>query len=767
MLRTSFPKATAAAAAAVVVVSSSRPSPPKTSDGAAAARCCYRRSDSDVGAGTTPPPDEELRRRRRRRMNFAGRGRRTTREGEEEDEEDDEEEDDEEPEQQRQQSSSLSPMQYSSSSSSYSKTAAAIPQREGAATPPRQALAVPREVRIVVCRRSRRRVVALSDDDDRVFGGDDDDVSAITLGAVLCDFGKDGGDDEENTSRRRQQRPQRSAAADLTPNTKLRLGRSKRVGEGGGFEGDRGDEDDDIRPTLPVRRNLQPRVIQSQKPRQQTASPPRQSSDVQQKLDETSTTAEEEIDSVVVLCPALRQQKKTDPDGASATALEILRQRRMDSPDAVLETCRFLTDIFVAAAAEDDDDGPLDDAAAVEAIEIVLQAAAAGCCSTGKVGGSSAAEAAAEEALRTVVAIASRSDAAALSLLESPLHRLKVRMLCTYFRNSMLVQTAYCHVLAAIFHFEQILCHVDVVSELLESLLGAMSANPYSELLQQAACNALRILAPCREDCGGTRFPISQLVEAVFIAMEFHKSSKPIQLCCCSFLRNVAVSRRRDRKRGLLDDPRCVAALMEALRSHLDDASVVEMACTALSNLMYSSEGTKRRVAELEGAVDTVMCVLMMYRDDPSSAIESAVRVLASMASSRDVAFAVVSDQMIECVCDVLQNNVSSREILVPSMRILRNAVTVAPEMADNCSEAVSVVVGAVTDNARNADLQEEACNLLWIMAAKSEECRSKILAFDGVSILMEALEGADSKSVQDAAFGAFNALALSPPATT
>ena len=56
---------------------------------------------------------------------------------------------------------------------------------------------------------------------------------------------------------------------------------------------------------------------------------------------------------------------------------------------------------------------------------------------------------------------------------------------------------------------------------------------------------------------------------------------------------------------------------------------------------------------------------------------------------------------------------------------------------------------------------QEEACNLLWVLAAEAESCRSKILGLDGIAVLMTCLEqNSHVPGVQDAALGAFNKLA-------
>ena len=66
-------------------------------------------------------------------------------------------------------------------------------------------------------------------------------------------------------------------------------------------------------------------------------------------------------------------------------------------------------------------------------------------------------------------------------------------------------------------------------------------------------------------------------------------------------------------------------------------------------------------------------------------------------------------------------------------------------------------------DNPKAVGFQREACSLLWILAALSENCESKILALDGIAVLMKSLEhNSDVPDVQEAALSAFKQLATS-----
>ena len=60
-------------------------------------------------------------------------------------------------------------------------------------------------------------------------------------------------------------------------------------------------------------------------------------------------------------------------------------------------------------------------------------------------------------------------------------------------------------------------------------------------------------------------------------------------------------------------------------------------------------------------------------------------------------------------------------------------------EKAQEATGASSTAVHAMKENPDVVGFQREACHVMWALAAQSEDCKSKILAMGGVTILMGA----------------------------
>jgi hypothetical protein len=109
-------------------------------------------------------------------------------------------------------------------------------------------------------------------------------------------------------------------------------------------------------------------------------------------------------------------------------------------------------------------------------------------------------------------------------------------------------------------------------------------------------------------------------------------------------------------------------------------------------------------------------------------------------------------------VVETMRTHSTSLTLLEYASLILRNAVLNSVDNAAEASGGISTIVAALKDNPGAVAFQIEACNALWVMAAQSEDCRQKILALDGLAVLM-ALMGNDG--VGEVAEGAFTQLAI------
>jgi hypothetical protein len=192
----------------------------------------------------------------------------------------------------------------------------------------------------------------------------------------------------------------------------------------------------------------------------------------------------------------------------------------------------------------------------------------------------------------------------------------------------------------------------------------------------------------------------------------------------------------------------------------MESGDLLEIACGALWSLVDDSIERKKDVVG-NGAIDAVACAVVMHPSSPST-LEKACGVLSNVSFEGPLAEAIANAQGVSIVVEAMRNNSSSISLLEVGCIALRNIVFQFPDYAQEASAVVSTIINAMRDNIDAVGFQEEACNLLWLLAAEAESCHSKILALDGIAVLMKCLEhNSHLAEVQNAALGAFNQLAI------
>jgi hypothetical protein len=240
-------------------------------------------------------------------------------------------------------------------------------------------------------------------------------------------------------------------------------------------------------------------------------------------------------------------------------------------------------------------------------------------------------------------------------------------------------------------------------------------------------------------------------------AMIKNETSISIQLNACCSIWNMAY--KTHQQPGTIVDSHGVRTIVRAMQSHMESGDLLEIACGALWSLVDENVDRKKDVVE-SGAIDAVACALVMHPTQPNT-LEKACGVLSNISSEGPLAEAIANAQGVSIVVEAMRNNSSSLSLLEIGSIILRNIVIQCPEFTSEAEGAISTIINAMRENPAAPGFQQEACSLLWVMAAKSADCQSKILALDGISALMKSLENnSHDPEVQAAALGAFNQLA-------
>lgn len=171
----------------------------------------------------------------------------------------------------------------------------------------------------------------------------------------------------------------------------------------------------------------------------------------------------------------------------------------------------------------------------------------------------------------------------------------------------------------------------------------------------------------------------------------------------------------------------------------------------------------KNALAETEGAVDAITCVLVLHADN-AGLVDVATGLLACLSSQGSLVRDLATPERIEAIVDSMRNHRNQAGILSSAVLFLLNTVSVAPDVSGHAVRSLAVVIAALKDDFEGVEkgFHRHACCFLWVMSAASEECKAMILELDGISVLMETLEKFNSvQGIQDAALGAFNELAL------
>ena len=272
------------------------------------------------------------------------------------------------------------------------------------------------------------------------------------------------------------------------------------------------------------------------------------------------------------------------------------------------------------------------------------------------------------------------------------------------------------------------------------------------EKVRDAACLAYRNLACELED--SDRILQKGATKGIVEAMGKFNNCLSIQMNACCAIWNLAY--KTEREPGTIVGSDGIKNIVRAMQSHLESGELLELACGALGSLVDGNSIERKKDVVGNGAIDAVACAVVMHPGRVST-LEKAFGVLSNVSLERPLAEAIVNAQGVNILAEAMRNNGSSVSVLEAGCTALRNLIFQFPDFAPEASSVVSVVINAMKENPDEVGFQQEACNLLWVLAAEAENCQSKILALDGVAVVMKCME---IPEVQESALGAFRQLA-------
>jgi len=287
----------------------------------------------------------------------------------------------------------------------------------------------------------------------------------------------------------------------------------------------------------------------------------------------------------------------------------------------------------------------------------------------------------------------------------------------------------------------------------IDTLLTAMDRFPV-ERVQDAACLAIRNML-CQSQKSDPFLKRGNTSKSIVSAMEMYRNSVSIQTSACCIFWNM-LSKVEEKVLAL--DPKTVDSIIKAMQSHMESGALLELACGALWAFLDSFDYQKMAVGK--EAIDAVTCAMVMHPDSTTT-LENACGFLSNLSSEESFAEAIATSQGVNIIAEAMCNNGNSIALMEAGCLTLKNITSSFPSFAQDASVVISTVITAMNDNIEYTSFMKEACNFLWILALEEDNIRSKILALDGISILMKCLEKHKfCFEVQTSALGAFNQLA-------
>jgi hypothetical protein len=357
------------------------------------------------------------------------------------------------------------------------------------------------------------------------------------------------------------------------------------------------------------------------------------------------------------------------------------------------------------------------------------------------------------EALRALICIATHSPESK-QLVSSPDIILSIVQAAEKHHASPLLQEMT-SILIASLAMDSAATNVVLDSRGVNVLIQGLLSEHSEEKVQDALVLALRNLT-CQVDNGKILLQ-PKIVDGIVKSMQAHPNSSSIQAngCCC--LWNLTF--KSPDSPGTIIGADGVKSIVKAMQCNLESGEVLEKACAILWNTLYHPDDRERGIVG-SGAIDAVACAMVMHPNRIST-LENACGVLSSASLEESLVEAIGDAQAVSIVAEAMRANGSALRLLQIGCVALRNIVSLLPIYAQEASAAVSVVINTMKNNMNALRFQREACNLLWVLAAQSKSCQSKILALDGVAVLMKCLEhNSDDAAVNSAALGAFNQIA-------
>jgi len=297
------------------------------------------------------------------------------------------------------------------------------------------------------------------------------------------------------------------------------------------------------------------------------------------------------------------------------------------------------------------------------------------------------------------------------------------------------------------------------------AVVAAMNAHPKMEGVAEQGCMAMCHLALDNVD---NRVAIEKEggVIAVVTALKVHPNSMGVQQNGCGAIANMAGGRKAHISCGGIFNPvpdaisnaGGIDPVLEAMKTHVHNPSVVTWACSAIACLAFNNENNQTLIFKKEG-LSLIGQVMQTHITDANVQMH-ACSALRNMAADNALIHAAAGQYIDRVVKAMLA---FPRDVLLAeeSCGTIWNlcALPENQQIAASCG-AVACVVRAINTHSESPVVQDEGCGAILAMATKNLGNQAAVADEGGLLAVLNALRAhPDNAQVQQSGCAALAAL--------
>ena len=255
---------------------------------------------------------------------------------------------------------------------------------------------------------------------------------------------------------------------------------------------------------------------------------------------------------------------------------------------------------------------------------------------------------------------------------------------------------------------------------------------------------------------------ISGCIEAVVVAMQFHRNDVDVQRLGIQVMRNLSKDPRLMDAMVVAD---CTTSIAQAIRFHAEDDTISREAVLIFATMTTAGGAAKQAVLHIHDVVYMTINTMLALSNNKKLQVDGMIVISGSSedAEEKDCIFNLGG---IEAVAQAMSSSQDDNKVQVLGVKIFHRLFVDGRRAQSPDSvlmrAVISATILAMETSVHLPNLQEDAAALLWVLCSRDETLVSPALEFGALNaILLAAQVHADVASMQERCFDALHSLAV------